>query len=155
MQLILLAALLILGGLLSYFLYGRRPGETAAPKVEATASKDQPAVAANEPTREQCLQAVERARALAQSLPEGHLSRYFVERHLQQSMAEAGNGEYDDCLYWAERATEETQNRQHELQPGESLKVLRSDETPQASSQSAPSADAAAPEGKKAKRKKK
>ena len=84
--------------------------------------------AADEPTREQCNAAVAEARALAASLPPDHLSRYFAERHLHQAMAEAGNGEFDECLEMAARASDEVRERRHELRPGERLKVLGPDE---------------------------
>jgi hypothetical protein len=89
-----------------------------------------PASRPTEPTRADCIAAVDKARALTLPLSEDHLSRVFAERYLGQSMMEAGNGEYDDCLYWAERATEEIEGRQHDWQPGERLKVLGSDERP-------------------------
>jgi hypothetical protein len=107
------------------------------PKVNAPLVRhDEPPKAApsetvstsSEPTREDCLRVVAKARALAEALPAEHLSRYFAERNLQQSMTEAGNGEFDDCLYWAERATEEVQGLHHELKPGETLKIRRADE---------------------------
>ncbi len=81
-----------------------------------------------EPTREDCVVAVEQARSLAAALPADDISRYFAERHLHQAMIEAGNGEFDDCLEFAARATEEVQELRHTLQPGERLKVLRADE---------------------------
>ncbi|MET3911263.1 hypothetical protein ABID59_005626 [Bradyrhizobium sp. S3.3.6] len=87
-----------------------------------------PGAAADEPTREECNAAVAEARALAASLPPDHLSRYFAERHLHQAMAEAGNGEFDECLEMAARASDEVRERRHELRPGEKLKVLRPDE---------------------------
>lgn len=71
---------------------------------------------------------MEQARALAEALPADDLSRYFAERDLHQAMVEAGNDEFDDCLEMAERATEEVREHRHVLQPGETLKVLRSDE---------------------------
>jgi hypothetical protein len=43
-------------------------------------------------------------------------------------MVEAGNGEFDDCLEAAARATDEIKERRHVLQPGERLKVLQSNE---------------------------
>jgi hypothetical protein len=43
-------------------------------------------------------------------------------------MVEAGNGEFDDCLEAAARATDEVRQRRHTLQPGEKLKILRPDE---------------------------
>jgi hypothetical protein len=81
-----------------------------------------------EPTREACEAAVEQTRALAAALPVDDLSRYFAERDLHQAMIEAGNGEFDDCLEMAVRATDEIQQRRHTLQPGEKLKVLQSNE---------------------------
>src|SRR4051812_39411952 len=58
----------------------------------------------SEPTLQDCILAVERARELANALPPDDLARYFAERNLQQAMTEAGNGEFDDCLEWAEQA---------------------------------------------------
>lgn len=84
--------------------------------------------ATDEPTRDECQAAVAEARALAAGLPPDHLSRYFAERHLHQAMAEAGNGEFDECLEMAARASDEVRERRHELRPGERLKVLGPDE---------------------------
>jgi hypothetical protein len=81
-----------------------------------------------EPTNESCLAAVGQARSLAAALPTGDLSRYFAERDLHQAMIEAGNGEFDVCLEYAARATEEVQERRHTLQPGETLKIRRVDQ---------------------------
>jgi hypothetical protein len=81
-----------------------------------------------EPTREDCEAAVEQARALSAALPADDPSRYFAERDLHQAMVEAGNGEFDDCLEMAERATDEVREHRHVLCPGETLKVLRPDE---------------------------
>ena len=81
-----------------------------------------------EPTRESCEAAVEQTRALAMALPADDLSRYFAERDLHQAMIEGGNGEFDDCLEMTARATDEIKERRHTLQPGEKLKVLRSNE---------------------------
>ena len=64
----------------------------------------------------------------AEALPVDHLSRYFAERDLHQAMVEAGNGEFDDCLELAARATDEIRERRHVLQPGERLNVLKSNE---------------------------
>lgn len=82
----------------------------------------------DEPTREDCNAAVAEARALATTLPADHLSRYFAERHLLQALVEAGNGEFDECLDMAARASDEVRERRHELRPGERLKVLGADE---------------------------
>jgi ATP:corrinoid adenosyltransferase len=81
-----------------------------------------------EPTKEGCEAAVEQTRALAAALPADDLSRYFAERDLHQAMVEAGNGEFDDCLELAARATDEIRERRHVLQPGERLNVLKSNE---------------------------
>jgi hypothetical protein len=78
-----------------------------------------------EPTREDCVAAVDQARSLAASLPAEDLSRYFAERHLHQAMVEAGNNEFDECLEYAERATDEVREHRHVLQPGETFKVLQ------------------------------
>lgn len=71
---------------------------------------------------------MEQTRALAAVLPADDLSRYFAERDLHQAMVEAGNGEFDDCVELAARATEEIKERRHVLQPGERLNVLKSNE---------------------------
>jgi hypothetical protein len=109
----LLIACLLLAGL---------AGSAVAP------GRADPAAASVEPTREDCMAAVERARALADALPAGDGSRYFAERHLQQAMTEAGNREFDDCLEWAQRAMEEVQEHRHTLAPGETIKVRGADE---------------------------
>jgi hypothetical protein len=83
---------------------------------------------AAEPTREACVAAVDAARALAAALPEDDLSRRFAERDLEQALVEAGNGEFDDCLELAARASEEIRGRHHCLAPGETLEVRRADE---------------------------
>lgn len=92
------------------------------------AAADAAVPASDEPTREDCNTAVAEARALAATLPTDHLSRYFAERHLHQALAEAGNGEFDECLDMAARASDEVRERRHELRPGEKLKVLGPDE---------------------------
>ena len=81
-----------------------------------------------DPTKENCVAAVKRARSLAAALPAADLSRYFAERDIHQAMTEAGIGEFDDCLEWAARATDEVQERRHTLQPGETLKIRRANE---------------------------
>lgn len=43
-------------------------------------------------------------------------------------MIEAGNGEFDDCLEFTERAVVEVKELRHTLRPGETLKILRADE---------------------------
>ncbi|MCC8935095.1 hypothetical protein H8A99_00905 [Bradyrhizobium sp. Arg68] len=82
----------------------------------------------SEPTWEDCQAAVGEARTLTAQLPPDHLSRYFADRHLHQAMVEAGNGEFDECLEMAARASQEVRDRRHELPPGEKLRVLRADE---------------------------
>ncbi|QQO18063.1 hypothetical protein JJB99_12550 [Bradyrhizobium diazoefficiens] len=86
------------------------------------------APASDEPTPDDCNAAVAEARALAAGLPPDHLSRYFAERHLHQALVEAGNGEFDECVDMAARASEEVRERRHELRPGEQLRVLKSNE---------------------------
>ena len=76
-----------------------------------------------EPTQSSCLAAVAAAREMAERLPADDASRYFAERDLQQAMTEAGNGEFDDCLEWAEQATVEIKEHRHTLKPGETLNV--------------------------------
>jgi hypothetical protein len=99
--------------------------------VSVSAASSGAAPASVEPTRADCEAAVEQARTLAAALPADDLSRYFAERDLQQAMVEAGNGEFDDCLEMAERATDEVREHRHALRPGETLKVLRPDENPE------------------------
>lgn len=77
----------------------------------------------DEPSQASCLAAVTAARELAERLPVGDASRYFAERDLQQAMTEAGNGEFDDCLEWADLATTEIKEHRHTLKPGETLNV--------------------------------
>ena len=78
-----------------------------------------------EPTLAECESAVAHARELASALPADHLSRYFAERYLHQAMIEAGNGEFDDCLEFAERAVVEVKELRHTLRLGETLEILR------------------------------
>ncbi len=83
-----------------------------------------------EPTQEICDAAVAEARAQAATLPADDVSRYFAERDIQQALAEAGNGEFDDCVEKAERAVLEVRDRPHSLKPGERLNILSADEMP-------------------------
>jgi hypothetical protein len=80
-----------------------------------------PAWAEEDPTREACEAAVAQAHALAATLPVKHASRYFAESHLKQALAEAGNGEFDECLERAELAMDEVRELRHVLKPGESI----------------------------------
>ncbi|WP_245278196.1 hypothetical protein [Methylosinus sp. PW1] len=127
--LVFMATILVCAALL---LAARRepPAAPSAPATPAAAAIETTAPEDAEPTREDCVAAVDKAQALANALPKEHPSRYFAERHLHQSMAEAGNGEFDDCLYWAAAAFDEVRELRHQLQPGETLGVLRPDETP-------------------------
>jgi len=88
--------------------------------LAAAAQADAPQ---KEPTRESCTQSAEQARKLLETLPKGNLSRYFAERDLQQALAESGNGEYDDCIEWAEKASQEVLSPHHDLKPGEALSI--------------------------------
>lgn len=76
-----------------------------------------------EPTAESCQAAVDAARAQAESLPQGDLSRRAAESYLVQAKVEAGNGEFDDCLDLAAHASIEVREHRHILQPGETLDV--------------------------------
>jgi hypothetical protein len=76
-----------------------------------------------EPTAAECAAAIDGARALARTLPEGDLARHFAERYLMQAAAEAGNGEYDECLDYAARAVAEVRELRHRLAPGERLDI--------------------------------
>jgi len=96
----------------------------------AASARQEPLQSGREPTAEDCANAMALARTASMKLPEGHLSRYFAERGLLQAAAEAGNGEFDDCIYWSEQALEEAREQRHMLRPGETLHVLRPDETP-------------------------
>ncbi len=80
--------------------------------------------APHEPTKEECHAAVAEARALAETLPVGDLSRHFAEMHLRQALVEAGNNEFDDCLERAEQAVDEVKERRHVLPPGKTLKDI-------------------------------
>jgi hypothetical protein len=102
-------------------------GASASSPV-ATAPPVRPEAASAEPTREECEAAVAKSRDLAKTLAADHPSRYIAERHLHQSMAEADNGEFDDCLYWAERAYEEVHELRHDAHA--KFKVLQPDEWP-------------------------
>lgn len=93
-----------------------------------TAAAADVAPASDEPTLEDCKAAVGNVRILATDLPPDNLSRYFAERHLQQALVEAGNGEFDECLEMAARAAEQVRERRHDVAPGERLKVLKADE---------------------------
>lgn len=93
-----------------------------------TAAAADIASASDEPTLEDCNAAVGKARTLAADLSPDNLSRYFAERHLQQALVEAGNGEFDECLEMAARAAEQVRERRHDVPSGEKLKVLKPDE---------------------------
>jgi hypothetical protein len=107
----------------------------SAPAADRTAPAAPAPTTANaeadaEPTKEDCDAALDKVRALTNTLPTEHPSRYFAERYMQQSMVEAGNGEFDDCLHWAERATEEVRELRHSSKSGESIEVMQPGETP-------------------------
>ena len=76
-----------------------------------------------EPTAESCEAAVGSARSLAESLPAGDLSRRAAESYLVQAKVEAGNGEFDDCIEFAGRASVEVREHRHVLKPGEALEA--------------------------------
>lgn len=86
--------------------------------------------AGSEPTSEECHAKVEEARALAETLPVQHMSRYFAERYLQRALAEAGNGEFDECMEFAESAILEVRELRHDYPLGTKLNVLGPNEYP-------------------------
>jgi hypothetical protein len=92
------------------------PGDDASGDTQADA------------TRKACMDGMAEAQKLAAVLPADDPSRYFAERNLQQAQMEAGNGEFDECQEWAERAVDEVKEHRHTLAPGEKLKILRPDE---------------------------
>jgi len=119
------------GGQVATTTASNAPDAPAAATATAPEPSDTPLpTTQDEPTREDCVAAVDEARNSANALPAEHPSRYIAERHLHQSMVEAGNGEFDDCLYWAERAMLEVRELRHELTPGEKIEVLQPDDTP-------------------------
>ncbi|OAE97729.1 hypothetical protein AYJ54_34855 [Bradyrhizobium centrolobii] len=77
-----------------------------------------------EPTLEDCTKALQDGRDKANKISAKSLSRYFAERFLQNAEAEAGNGEFDGCLEYAEKAIDEIDNRWHWLAPGETFRVM-------------------------------
>jgi hypothetical protein len=84
------------------------------------------AAEAGEPTLQECTEALQDGRDRASKLSAKSLSRYFAERFLQNAEAEAGNGEYDGCLEYVEKAVDEIDNRWHWLAPGETFRVTTS-----------------------------
>jgi hypothetical protein len=97
-------------------------GVAARSVAAATAA---PGEAAAEPDAESCQAAVARARAVVDSLPTDDLSRRAAESDLVQARVEAGNGEFDDCLELAARATTTAREHRYRLMPGESADVHR------------------------------
>jgi hypothetical protein len=68
----------------------------------ATAFAEEPS--AEEPSLEACQTLVAAVRAELASTPVGAMTRRFVDTDLAQALTEAGNGEYDDCMEYAQRA---------------------------------------------------
>lgn len=79
-----------------------------------------------EPSLEECTTAMSRAHERLVHLPPKSLSRYFAERYLQSAYAEAGNGEFDECLEYSAKAVEEIETRSHWLAPGETFRATTS-----------------------------
>jgi hypothetical protein len=73
------------------------------------------------PTHEACLAIVAKARRLADKLSEEDPSRTFAHSYLHRALMEDGNGEFDDCIEWAEKAVDEVVEHRHILLPGEKL----------------------------------
>jgi len=79
-----------------------------------------------EPTLHECTEALRDGRDKLAKLSTKSLSRYFAERFLLSAEAEAGNGEYDECLEYVEKAVDEIDNRWHWLAPGEKFRATTS-----------------------------
>lgn len=79
-----------------------------------------------EPTMADCTKALEEGWSKAKQLSSKSLSRYFAERFLLSGEAEAGNGEYDECVEYAEKAVDEVENRWRWLAPGETFRATTS-----------------------------
>ena len=71
------------------------------------------------PSAASCQTAVEAARSLTETLPADDLSRRAAESDLAQAMVEAGNGEFDDCLEFAARATLDVREHRYGPKPAE------------------------------------
>ena len=84
------------------------------------------AAANEEPTMADCTKALEEGWGKVKQLSSKSLSRHFAERFLKSAEAEAGNGEYDECVEYAEKALDEVENRWHWLAPGETFRVTTS-----------------------------
>jgi hypothetical protein len=80
----------------------------------------------SEPSLEACTKAVAEAGEMASRLSPKSLSRYFAERFLLSAKAEAGNGEFDECLDYAAQAVEEVEHRRHWLARGETFRASTS-----------------------------
>lgn len=108
MFIVCLACCSLLGGCVA-----PRKALIIAPAAVATDGPSAP-----EPTRESCDSAVSASRTLAATLPASDMSRKFAESYLMQALVEAGNGEFDDCLEFARRATVEVREHRHGQRPG-------------------------------------
>jgi hypothetical protein len=78
-----------------------------------------------EPGRDECIAAVERVRKAMVILPPGSMARRFAESDAHQALVEAGNGEFDDCLEFAERAETEVRSPRHDLTAGDPVEPRR------------------------------
>jgi hypothetical protein len=68
------------------------------------------------PTAQECRAAIAHARAGMQKLPAQSMSRRFVQSDLVQAQSEGGNGEFDDCIEFTQKAEEELLRPRH-LEP--------------------------------------
>lgn len=71
--------------------------------------------------RQACMASVAAARARAQTMPQGDLSRRFAENHLDTALAEIAAGDVDECHELVARAIRTIRVRPYQLYPGEVL----------------------------------
>ena len=69
------------------------------------------------PSRADCDAALRAARIAVNTLPSGSPSRRFAEFDLVQAKAEENNTEFDDCVDYAAKATDEARHPHHQLSP--------------------------------------
>lgn len=82
--------------------------------ISLTAHSAVAAVSPPAPTQADCHAALARARTAIKVLAPGTMSRRFADFDLVQAAAEAGNGEFDDCVDYADNALNEAHHPQHE-----------------------------------------
>ena len=74
-----------------------------------------------EDDQQACMASVAAARARAETMPQGDLSRRFAENDLDTALAEMAGGDVDECHELIERAIHTIRVRPYRLHPGEVL----------------------------------